>query len=246
MSKFPRIRLKVAAKAIALIAGLGIMSALANWLCLQRLDRLDDINNAVVSQMAPARLALTEAKMAIASAGLAIYKMAATADPDTVREALEERDGQFAAAKAWLRGAVGYLPERADDVQGVIKRLDLVNDIANSVYALNKSGDRERARALLELKFDPALVDAATAMNRLINILGGESNIAMTAAAGDTARTFKLIMAVLLGGTVATVLAAMILAHRSMAPPLQRLAGVMGQIVEGEFAARIEGVERGR
>src|SRR5262249_8355499 len=127
------LRLKMAAKAVVLIAGLGVMSALANWFCLQRLDRLDDINNALVSHLAPARLALPEGKIAVTSVGLATYKMAATSDPDTVREAIEERDGQMAAAKAWLNGAIGYLPDRAADVQHMIERLDLVNDIANNV-----------------------------------------------------------------------------------------------------------------
>ena len=44
MSILPKFSLKVTAKAVVLIAGLGIMSVLANWLVLQRLDRLDDIN----------------------------------------------------------------------------------------------------------------------------------------------------------------------------------------------------------
>jgi hypothetical protein len=104
---------------------------------------------------------LTEAKIAVASIGLATYKMAASSDPGTMREALDGRDGQVGAAKAWLNGVIGYLPDRAEDVQRMIERLDHVNDISNSVYALIKAGDREQARAMLELKFDPAQVDAA-------------------------------------------------------------------------------------
>ena len=237
-------RPKMAAKAVILIAGLGVMSALANWFCLQRLDRLDEISNALVSHMAPARLALTEAKIAVASMGLATYKMASTNDPDTEREATDERNGQYAAAKAWLNGAVGYLPDRRDEVQRMIERLDLVSSIANSVRDKSKAGDREGARSLLEFKFDPALVDAATNMNRLINILGGESNAAVTAAAAEKALTYNVILSVLVGGTVLTVLLAMFLAHWSVARPLQRLAGVMRQIAEGQFNAPIEGLKR--
>ncbi len=202
------------------------------------------MNNALVSHLAPARLALTEAKIAIASMGIATYKMASSADPDTVREAVEERDGQYAAAKSWLSGAIGYLPERAGDVQRMIERVDLVNDIANAAYAAIKAGDRERARAMLEFKFDPALVDGSTSVNRLINILGGETNAAMAAAAGEKTWTYNVILAVLFGGTLTTVVAAMALAHRSVARPLQRLTGVMRQIAEGQFDTPIEGIER--
>lgn len=244
MPKLPRIHLKMAAKAVVLIAGLGIMSALANWFCLQRIDRLDDMNNALVSHLAPARLALTEAKIAVVSIGVAAYKMAGSADPDTVREAINERDGQYAAARSWLAGAIGYLPERADDVQRMIGRVDLVNDLANSAYVAIKAGDRESARALLELRFDPALVDAATNINRLINILGGETNAAVAVAAAEKTWTYNVILAVLFGGTLAAVIVAMALAHRSVARPLQRLAGIMRQIAEGRFETPIEGIKR--
>lgn len=54
MSILPKFSLKVTAKAVVLIAGLGIMSVLANWLVLQRLDRLDDINDALVNHASPA------------------------------------------------------------------------------------------------------------------------------------------------------------------------------------------------
>ncbi len=245
MPTLPKFRFNVTAKAVVLIAGLGIMSALANWFCLQRLDRLDEMSNGLVNHLAPARLALTEAKIAVASMGLATYKMAGTSDPDTAREGLDERNGQYAAAKAWLYGAIGYLPERVEDVRGMIQRLDRVNDIANDAHILLKAGDRERARAILEFKLDPALVDAATNMNRLINILGGDSNLAVAAAAAEKAWTYNLILAVLLGGTFATLMVAMFLADRSVAGPLRRLAAVMHRITQGDFDPPIAGLRRG-
>ncbi len=240
-----RFRLKMAAKAVALIAGLGVLSALANWFCLQRLDRLDEINSALVEQMAPARLVLTESKIAVAQIGLATYKMAGASDAETVREAHDERIGQYAAAKSWLASVTGYLPERADEVRRMVERLELVNSIADNVHELVVTGDRERARAILEFKFDSALVDAATNMNRLINILGGQTHAAIAEAADNKAWTYKLMLAVLIGGTVLAVLIAMLLAHRVVARPLHRLAGVMREIVEGRFETPIEGLKRG-
>jgi methyl-accepting chemotaxis protein len=245
MLTLPRFRLKMAAKAVFLIAGLGAMSALANWYCLERLDRLDEINNALVEHLAPARLVLTESKIAVAQIGLSTYKMAGASDPDTVREGNLERMGQYAAAKAWLDSVTGYLPERAEDVRRMQDRLNLANSIADKVYDLITFGDREAARAMLEYKFDPALVDAATNMNRLINILGGESRATASDAARNKAWTYKLMLAILIGGTILTMLAAMLLAHRTVARPLQRLAGIMRQIVEGDLDAPIEGLKRG-
>ena len=81
-------------------------------------------------------------------------------------------------------------------------------------------------------------------MNRLINILGGDANAAVEVAAGEKAWTYKVILVLLFGGTLATVVVAMILAHRSVARPLHRLASVMRQIVDGRFDASIEGLKR--
>src|SRR4051794_9687419 len=174
MRAIPRFRLKMAAKAAVLIAGLGVMSVLANSLVLQRLDRLDDLNNVLVNHSAPGRLALTEAKTSVTSMGVAVYKMVSTGDIDVVRESIEERQSQFVSAMSWLGGAAGYLPDRRADIQRIVDRINNVNEIADTIISLSRQGEREHARVPLELKFDAALVVATTEVNRLINILGGE------------------------------------------------------------------------
>ncbi len=244
MRRLFSMRLPIAAKATMLIGVLGVLSGAANWFCLRSLNELDQINVVITQRVEPARLTLTEAKIAVESLGLATYKLAAASDPDTRREAADERAGQFAAAKAWLNGVNDYLPGHAEDVEGMRKRLDLVNTIAESVDAIMKAGDREQARWTLEFKFDPALVDATTNMNRLIDILGGQNKMAMEAAAVQKAWTHRLLLAVLFGGTLATVLMAMVLAHRVVARPLRRLAGVMHDIARGTFDTPIEGLRR--
>lgn len=234
----------MAAKAAVLIAGLGVMSVLANWLVLQRLDRLDDLNDVLVNHSAPGRLALTEAKTSATSMGLAVYKMASTGDIDVVREAIDERQGHFVSTMSWLGGAAGYLPDRRADIQRIVDRVNNVNAIADTIVSLNKEGERDHARVTLELKFDPALVVAVTEMNRLINILGGEIKEAAAGAAAEKSWTHDAIMAGLIGGTLATILFAMFLAQLSVAGPLQRLAGVMHRITQGETDAPIEGLKR--
>ncbi len=244
MRAFSRLHLKMAAKAAVLIAGLGVMSVLANWLVLQRLDRLDALNDTLVNHSAPGRLALTEAKTSVTSMGLAVYKMVGTGDIDVVREAIEERQGQFVSAMSWLGGAAGYLPARRPDIQRIIDRVNNVNSIAETIYDQNKQGERDHARVTIELKFDPALVVTTTELNRLINILGGEINEAVATAAAEKTWTYNVIVLGLIGGTLATILMAMFLAQRSVAGPLHRLAGVMHRITKGEFDTPIDGLKR--
>ena len=245
MLRLKSVRLPIAAKAMLLIGTLGILSAAANWYSLRSLHEIDRINDVIAREVTPARLSLTEAKNAVQSLGLATYKMAATTDPETIREATDERAGQYAAAKSWLNGVAETLPVHRNDVQGMLRRLDLVNTIADSVTALTKTDHREQARVILEIKFDPALVDATTSMNRVIGILGGQMRETMAGAAIAKEQTYRLLTIMLIGGTLVTVLLAMGLAHRAVARPLQRLAGVMREIAQGRFAGSIEGLKRG-
>jgi methyl-accepting chemotaxis protein len=244
MPRFMSIRLPIAAKAMLLIGALGILSAVANWYSLRSLHEIDRVNDVIARQVMPARLVLTEAKNALQSLGLATYKMAATTDPDTIREATDERAGQYAAAKSWLNGVVEALPQYSDDVNGMFRRLDLVNGIADQVRVMTMNDQREQARAALELKFDPALVDASTSMNRLIGVLGGQMRETMETAATAKEQTYGLISMMLIGGTLATIVLAMALAHRLVARPLHRLAAVMREIAQGTLTVPIEGLQR--
>ena len=245
MHRFFPLRLPIAVKAVLLIGALGALSAAANWFCLRSLHELDRVNEEITQQIEPLRLTLTEAKIAVGWIGLATYKMAASSDPDTIREANDERKGQLAAAKTWLNGVAGDLPGHREDVDGMLRRLDGVNAIADSIYAASKAGNHEQARFTLEFKFEPALVDAQTSVNRLIDILGGQNKTVLEAAAVSKAHTYRLLAGVLVGGTLATIVLAMLLAHRTVSRPLQRLAEVMRQIVQGRLDQPIEGLRRG-
>jgi len=162
--------------------------------------------------------------------------MAGSNNADTIREANDERLGQYASAKRWLGNVVDTMPTRREDVDGMFKRLDLVQSIADRVSGMVKDDEHEAARAMLEFRFDPALVDATTSMNRLIDILGGQMKTTMEAAAASKAETYRILFALLAGGTLVTVLVAMALVHNMVARPLHRLAAVMREIAQGRGA----------
>src|SRR5262245_13311742 len=244
MPRIIPLQLPIAAKTVLLIGLLAVMSAAANWFCLRSLHEIDDINLLVTQKVEPVRMTLTEAKIAVESLGLATYKMASTSDADIIREAADERAGRYTATKAWLNGVIDYLPDRREDVDGMLRRLDLVDAIAGSVHDMIRKGDQANVKTTLELRFDPALTDASTSMNRLIDILGGETKTMMAHAADSKARIYKVLVAVLMGGTIFTMIAAMLLAHRVVSHPLKQLAGVMRRIAQGQLDVSIDGLPR--
>jgi methyl-accepting chemotaxis protein len=237
-------RLPIAAKVLLLIGTMGAMSAGANWYSLHTLRQVDRIGEKLARQVEPSRLILTEAKMAMAWLGLATYKMGASRDPETLREADSERKGQYAAARAWLDSVAENLPGQKSQIDGMIVRLDAVNELADAIFQFARSQQYEQARAMLELRFEPSLVDATTSINRMINILGGEAKQTMDAAASQKAAAHDVLSVILIAGTAATTLLAMLLVHLAVTRPLHRLADVMRRIAGGRFEISINDVER--
>src|SRR5262249_57120515 len=92
MSNLKFLHFPVAAKAVLLIAALGLLSIAANWLCLEKLDETDRLNGTVIRHLAPARLALAEAKAASESFGVALYKGYSASDSDQAKESIEEME----------------------------------------------------------------------------------------------------------------------------------------------------------
>ena len=79
-----RFRVSIAHKATLLIVGLCIMSAAANWFCLQTIEKLNRVNRIYSEHVAPARLVLADAKSAMEAFGVATYKAYTASDPEQV------------------------------------------------------------------------------------------------------------------------------------------------------------------
>src|SRR5262245_12434107 len=163
-------RLPIAAKAVLLIAGLGLMSAAANWFCLQRLDDLNQLNLAMTRNVAPARLALAEGKAAIESFGLATYKAYGSTDPNQAAEISAAIENEYAAAKRSLDNVLAYFPRAAEDMDRILQKLDFAHAIVGDLKRALAAGDRTQAQQIVDLRFDAARDDVTFQMNRLINI----------------------------------------------------------------------------
>jgi methyl-accepting chemotaxis protein len=244
ISKLARIKPSIAFKAVAIIAGLGLMSAAADWYCLQNLAALDRTKTTLVEQVAPARLALTESRAAIQGMGLATYKLLAATDKNDIDEAIAALKDEYRAAKNSLNNVIGYFPSRSDDVRQIFTRVELVYSAAEEIRGAVLAGQRDLAQHTGAIKFDAAQIDAGAAMYRLINMLGGETRAVMAGAEWSQALTYRIVLLVLILGTMGTLVAATVLMFRSVAQPLRRLGSVMTRLAEGDFNVRIEGLER--
>ena len=240
-----RFRLSIATKAMVLIGALGVLSSFANFFSWRNLNEVDRVDAVAARDIAPARLALSEAKIAVTTLGLDTYKLAGMTDPDLVQQAISDRSNSYATARLWLNGVLTYFPDRRDDIARILGKVDLLNGISSEISARVASGHRDGVQALFELRLEPALDDAMFQMNHLINIMGGQMQVTMEDAAKRKQDIFRMMLWVLIGGTLATVASALLLAHRVVTRPLERLAGVMREIVEGHLDAPIDGLRRG-
>jgi methyl-accepting chemotaxis protein len=241
---FLRINPTIAHKALMLISALGLMSVLANRYCLHTIERIEEANRVVTEHIAPARLALSEAKGALTAFGLGVYKMSAYADRAEVAEEANAMVGEFNAIGNALANVRGYYPERAEDIAQVLDKLEPLRALADDVHHLTMDDKRDEVRFLLEFKFVAALDDAVFRLNRLINILGASSETAVQEADAARSWTIEVTSVGVGGGTLAALAAALALSQYSLARPLRRLADAMMNLARGDLASEIEGLGR--
>jgi methyl-accepting chemotaxis protein len=241
-----RIRLNptIAHKALILISALGLMSGLANWYCLRTIDRIDEANSVVTEHIAPARLALSEAKSALNAFGLSVYKLSAYGDLAQVAEEAGAMVGEFNAIGNALANVRGYYPERSEDIAQLLGKLDALHALADEVHRLTIDGNRQQMRFLLDFKFSAALDDTDSHLNRLINILGAASESAVSEAEAARSWTIDVARVSVVGGTLLTLALALAMSQYSLARPLRRLADVMKVLAKGDFAIEIDGLAR--
>jgi methyl-accepting chemotaxis protein len=237
--------LPIAAKAVLLIAALGLLSIAANALCLQRFHALEALNAQLTEHVAPARLALADAKTGLESFGLDVYKTYSAADADAAREAGEAVENDAAAVKNALNNVANYEPATGGDVQRIQAKLDIAHTIARDLKTALHAGDRALAGRIIDLKFDPARDDTASQLNRLINILGGEGRGTEAEVAERGASMFRTTAGILAAGTVAALIGALLLSHVFIAVPLRRMVEMMSRMAKGDLGVPIKGVRRG-
>ena len=244
MPNLKSLHFPVAAKAVLLIAALGLLSIAANWFCLERLDEFDRLNATLTRHLAPARLALAEAKAASESFGVAVYKDYSASDPDQAKESVEEMEGQYNAARRALNNVLAAYPAAGDDVRRIFDKLELAHGIAADIGRSVKSGQTQQAERLVNFKFDPARDDVTGHMDRLINILGAKARTTEVEVAAHSAATYRTTIAIVGGGTAAALLGAFLLTQLFITLPLQRMARAMSLMAGGDLAVPVNGARR--
>jgi methyl-accepting chemotaxis protein len=239
-----RVHPTIAHKALLLISVLGLMSGLASWYCLRTIDRIDEANSVVTEHIAPARLALSEAKGALNAFAVGVYKMSGYVDRAQIAEEAGAMVGEFNAIGNALANVRGYYPERSEDIAQLLGKLDALHALADEVHRLTIDGNRQETGFLLDFKFSAALDDTVSHLNRLINILGAASESAVSEAEAARSWTIDVARVTVVGGTLLTLALALAMSQYSLARPLRRLADVMKSLAKGDFAIEIEGLAR--
>ncbi|HML29984.1 MAG TPA: PAS-domain containing protein, partial [Hyphomicrobium sp.] len=224
----------IAAKAALLIVTLGTLSVFANFYVLQGVQNLDRVNRTTIERVAPARMALSDAKAALNNVGLSVYKSMSASDLDDARMASREAINQIAAARRWIYAVADYFPTRMGDCEVIQNKLRYLDDRVHALRdAILSRDDQRRADDQLDLRFEAGLDDALGQMNRLTNILGAESHDVLAEAEQEQGTKLRIIIVALAAGTLIIVVLALVLAHYSLSRPLRRLSETALRIREG-------------
>ena len=234
----------IAAKAVLLIAALGMLSIAANVFCLQRFTELERLDAQLTQRLAPARLALAEAKASLELFGIATYKTYSASDPDDARESAGMIESEYLATKNSLNNVLTYDPAQIDDIHRILEKLEFAHHIAVALKDALKGGDRPEADRIIGLRFDPARDDVTSQMNRLINILGGEARNTEAEVADRGVWIYRMTAGILAVGTAAALVGALLLSQMFIGRPLRRMAQTMSQMAKGDLSVAIDGSRR--
>lgn len=244
MSRRIQIKLPIAAKAVLLIAGLGVMSVAANWFCLQQLDHANRLNARITGHIAPARLALSEARAAIESFGIATYKTYVATDAEQIQEYSGIIDGEYRAVKNSLNNVESYFPAASGQVQDIIEKLELAYNVALDLKQAMLTGNHPVAQRIIEYRFDAARDHVGALTYRLINVLGAETRTMRQQVESETDELLRITIAILAGGTAITLLIAFFLTRIFVSRPLNRIIGTMTSMANGDLRITVAGGHR--
>lgn len=229
---------------MTLIAGLGLMSGLADWFGISRIQAIQKYDTLLAIHVEPARLALADAKTGTQALGLDVYRAMAARDPDTAREAALSIPNEFAVIENALGNVKAALPTREVDIATISAKVGTLNALADVIKKAAVADGLGAVDPNFTLKFDAAQDDVTFQMNRLVNILGAQKQDLLGEASEYSAWTYRLTLAILIVGTCLTLLVAAGLAHVLIARPLRRLAAIMSRMAEHHFDIDIPNTDR--
>ena len=225
---------------------LGLLSIAANVFCLQRFTELEELDAQVTERIAPARLALAEAKASIESFGIATYKTYSASDPEDAKESGGMIEDEYQATKNALNNVLTYDPAKIDDIQRILDKLEIAHNIAVELKNALKRGDRPEATRIVDLKFDPARDDVTShyeqadqysrrrgAQHRSRS--GGPQRLDLPDDSRHPGRR----------DGCRALIGALLLSQLFIARPLRRMAQTMSRMAKGDLSVAIDGSRRG-
>jgi methyl-accepting chemotaxis protein len=234
----------LAVRVMMLIAGLGLMSGVADWFGISRIQAIQKYDTLLAMHVEPARLALADAKTGTQALGLDVYRAMAATDADAAREAALSIPNEYAVIENALGNVKAALPKRESDIATIAAKIETLNALAEVVRKAAIANSVWTIAPNFTLKFDAAQDDVTFQMNRLVNILGAQKQDLLTEAAQYSAWIYRLTFAILIAGTLLTLLIAAGLAHVLIGRPLRRLAAIMSQMSERHFDIDVPSVNR--
>ncbi len=239
--------LKVIWKIVLVIALLAVLAIFTTGLAIYRMGVADDHYTSLLAREAATTL-LARTNNTRAETGSLLFQMVSQADPAAVKATQEQ-------LKASARQFEARIDEVATGLPGLAPRLKAIGDDFKAIMAAG-----EPMQALLLTGTAEARGQAATQMqgelaNRLRALRSAMAGAIEEAQEDVQATSAQLsaeyvamrnsMIAVLAVGLIVVCGIALVIGQRGIARPLERLAGMMKVLAEGNFGIDVAGVRRG-
>ncbi|WP_049974730.1 hypothetical protein [Azospirillum sp. B4] len=243
---------RIVAKILTMLGLLGIFSLAAFGFAAMRMAAIDESYGRLLSGASTASLAVARANRSLVFIERSIYEgMTVTDDAGNAKAVANYRKG-VEAYEGFMEQAKTALPSRALEIatlQQEMRALLAPEGICGQTVdaAIKSSNADENVRistTMMGPKCDPALLSLLDRQAKLADAIRADADaIAQQNHAGDI-NTIWLVFAVVLSGLALVGGVAFYLTVTGIGRPLQRVAGGLMSLGQGNYALEMDGVER--
>ncbi|ODN72261.1 HAMP domain-containing protein [Methylobrevis pamukkalensis] len=231
-------------KILMCVVLMAFVSLFAAFYGAQQITAVDMADTAVIEGESAAARDLARANQRVFRLGDIAYRAFSRTDVAQTREVLSRIDTVTAEFRDRLDAVRKALPRTATELDRFSRDFDKVSDLAREINEIANAGDRDRARAELETRFDPALGALRDEMTAYMEKLIEDGHAASAAATELAHEAITTNYVVVLGATVIILAISTLLAVTAISRPLRGIADTMQRLAGGELTVDIVGRDR--
>ncbi len=246
MRRFANFR--ILTKILTLLAMLALTSLATTIFATSKMRYIDNTYGDLIDGPGKANLAIARANRNLVYINRSIYRLLTEATRNGDQQATQEISDAKAFFERQVKAAIRGMPAKEADIAKVSEKYQaaIAGACAETIRLGNSidAADKQRAVAQMHEKCDPALNGVMDDISQLTDQITKINDKASENALAVTNATIEFTYIQFLGGLTLVGLLSAYLIRAGISRPIRKIAGVLMELAQGNFAVDIGGADR--